>query len=357
MKFGICLLFAAASCLAQDLARSREVFQKVCGTCHAVSIATAERHTRAEWQDEIAKMVVNGAKATDEEFALTLDYLASQYGPSAEAPSGGRGGRGAAPVRTGGAGPDDKHVVDPVAADRGRKTWAAECINCHGTDARGTDNGANLVRSVLVLHDRYGDTIGPYLRKGHPMQSGGASASLSEAQIQDLAHFIHQRLYDTLRGSPIFHAHDIVTGNPQAGAAYFNGDGKCATCHSPTRDLAGIASKYDASTLQGRFLNPRPMGGRGGGRGGRGSAPARPSGPQVTLTVTTASGESVTGTPVLFDDFNVALRDASGDYHCWKRTPGLKVVKHDPYAAHDELLETYTDKNMHDLLAYLETLK
>jgi mono/diheme cytochrome c family protein len=347
MKSGICLLWAAALAAAQtpDLAHQREVFNKLCGTCHTPESAVTTRRTRTEWQEEIARMIANGAKGTEDEFAVTLDYLASQFGK----PAGPQ-------VQThAGMGPDDKHVVDPVAAERGRAVWVGECIQCHGTQARGTDNAPNLIRSDIVLHDRYGDHIGPFLKKGHRMQSGRSSSALADTQIQDVTHFIHDRVYDTLRGSPIFHAQDILTGNAKAGEAYFNGAGKCSTCHSPARDLAHIATRFDPLTLQGRFLNPRPMGGgRRGGGGGRGG---NPNAPRVTLSVTTPAGETFSGTPVFFDDFNVALRDASGNYHSWKRVPGLKVVKNDPYAAHDELLTEYTDKNMHDLLAYLETLK
>jgi mono/diheme cytochrome c family protein len=348
MKLGFAVFAAAAACAAQtpDLGHQREVFNKVCGTCHTPESAVTQRRSRSEWQEEIARMVANGAKGTEEEFAITLDYLAGQFGR----PAGGRGGG-----LLGQMGPDDKHVVDSAAADRGRKTWAAECIQCHGTQARGTDNGANLVRSEMVLHDRYGSTIGPFLKKGHPTQSGKPSASFTPAEVLDLSHFIHEKVYDTLRGSPIFHPRDLLTGNAHDGEAYFNGAGKCATCHSPTRDLAHIAAKYDPPALQSRFLNPRPMG--GGRRGGGGRAGAASNAPRLTLTVTTPSGESVTGTPVSLDDFNVALRDASGNYRSWKRVPGLKIVRNDPYAAHDELLTQYTDKNMHDILAYLETLK
>jgi mono/diheme cytochrome c family protein len=344
MKLGIAVVLAAGIGAAQtpDLAHQREVFNKLCGTCHTPESTVAQRRTRSEWQEEIARMVANGAKGTEEEFAITLDYLSGQFGR----PAGGRAAGGL----LGQMGPDDKHVVDSEAAERGRKIWAAECIQCHGTQARGTDNGANLVRSDLVLHDRYGDHIGPFLQKGHKMQSGGSSSTLTAAQIQDVSHFIHERVYDTLRGSPIFHPGDVNTGNAGDGSAYFSA--KCAGCHSPTGDLAHIAAKFDPPTLQGRFLNPRPLGGRGGRGGGR-----APAGPQVTLTVTTPSGESVTGSPVFFDDFNVALRDGAGNYRSWKRVPGLKVVKNDPYATHDELLTEYSDKNMHDILAYLETLK
>ena len=90
-------------------------------------------------------------------------------------PGAGRQGRGTAPVDR--PGPNDKMVVDPAEADAGRTIWTAECVSCHGADARGGNGGPNLVRSVMVLHDRYGSGLGPFLKEGHPMQSGKPSAS------------------------------------------------------------------------------------------------------------------------------------------------------------------------------------
>jgi cytochrome c oxidase cbb3-type subunit 3 len=242
-----------------------------------------------------------------------------------------------------GAGPANRHVVDPTAAERGKKTYAAECLSCHGSQARGSDKGPNLIRSVLVLHDRNGDELGPFLKKGHRGTSG---AGFTQAQIEDLAHFVHQRVYETLRSSPTFDVQNVLTGDREAGLKYFNGDGKCTTCHSATGDLAGIGSRYDAPTLQQRFVFPRSGRGRGA-----------PAGKPVTVTVTPPSGAPVTGVLVTMDDFTVALRDANGEYHSWKRAPGLSVVKSDPYAAHIELLEKITDQNIHDVVAYLERLK
>src|SRR5437867_11472958 len=115
-------------------------------------------------------------------------------------------GRGA----PGGMGSNDKHAVDAAAADRGRKTYAAECIKCHGTHTRGTDGGADLVRSLVVLHDRYGNELGPLLGKGHPTQTT-PSAKLSQAQIEELSHFLHQELYLTLRGAA--EVQDVLTGD------------------------------------------------------------------------------------------------------------------------------------------------
>jgi len=343
------LLLAPALSVAQPPVGGREAFQKVCGACHPVETVTAHRRTRAQWQDSINGMVARGAKGTEEELTSILEYLTTQFGPTspggpgtpAAGPSTAGRGRGAAYLP----GSADKHVVDEAAAARGRKVYAAECINCHGTHARGTDNGADLIRSEVVLHDRYGSTIGPFLKKGHRTQTTPAG-QLTQAQIEDVSHTIHQEVYNTLRAALVIQ--NVLTGDAKAGAAYFNGEGRCSTCHSPTGDLAHIGSRMDAPALQQRFLFPG-----GGGRGGRGA----PSSNAVTVTVTPAGGTAITGALVHLDDFNVALRDSAGEYRSFKRTAGMKVAKNDPAQAHHELLDKYTDKNMHDIVAYLETLK
>src|SRR5215831_9565474 len=155
-----------------------------------------------------------------------------------------------------GAGPADKQVVDPAAADRGKTIYIAECITCHGAKARGTETGPDLVRSVALLHDRLGNEIGPFLRKGHPTQSGTPSTKFTQAQVTDLSHFLKQRVNDTLRSSPLYQVQNVLTGDAKAGAAYFNGAGKCNSCHSPTGDLAGIGKRLDPPLLQQRFLFP-----------------------------------------------------------------------------------------------------
>jgi mono/diheme cytochrome c family protein len=256
-------------------------------------------------------------------------------------------------------GPADRPAVDATAADRGRHVWASECINCHGAQARGTQNGPALVRSVLVLHDRIGSELGPFLKKGHQTQSGRPSASLTDAQIVDLAHFLRQRVNETLRASPTFHAQEIVTGDPKAGAEYFNGEGKCTSCHSVTGNLSGVASRISSPVdLQQRMLFPTAgRGGRAGGAGGAGGAARAPSPNAVTVTVTPSTGAPLSGVLIDMDDFYVTFRDASGTLHVVRRTADLKVIKTDPLQAHHDLLERITDKNIHDLVAYLETLK
>jgi cytochrome c553 len=180
------------------------------------------------------------------------------------------------------------------------------------------------------------------------MQSGIASSSLNPAQIQDLANFLHQRFEDTLHRAPFEKPLDVLTGNASAGEAYFNGAGKCSTCHSVNGDLAHIATKYDPPALQLRFLFPESA--RFGRGGGTSTKP-------ITVTVTEPNGTSVTGDLVRMDDFTVAFRDSNGQYQSFARTPDLKVQENNPYQAHIQLLDQYTDKNMHDIVAYLETLK
>lgn len=265
----------------------------------------------------------------------------------AQAPVAGPTGKPARKPPTGGgllaqAGAADKHIVDAEAAERGKKTYIQECITCHGPMARGGQGGSDLVRSLIVLHDRYGSEIGPFLKKGHQTQ-GSPAAQFSQEKIEDLSDFLHLKVGDTLRTSPLFHSQNVLIGDAKAGQAWFNGEGKCSQCHSPTGNLKGVGAKYEAIDLQQRFLFPKPNFGRGG----------KPT----VVTVTPATGPAVTGNLIQIDDFNVSLRDADGEYRSFARVPGVKVKVDDPYAAHIELLDRITDKNMHDITAYLETLK
>ena len=343
----------------------KDITHKVCGaTCHGTDVIVGKGRTRDQWTAVVNAMIARGAKASDAEFVQITEYLSSHFGPNFVVTGiSTRGNRPDAPRASGrgpgpmGSGAADSHVVDDAGAERGKSVYIAECITCHGVKARGGDSslprnqqGANLIRSLVVLHDRYGNEIGPFLAKGHPLQSGRPASSLKAEQVADLAHFLHQKVYNTLRSGPELQIQNVLTGDPKAGELYFNGAGKCHTCHSPTGDLKGIGRKYDPPTLQSKFLFPRAV-----GFGRRGAAPVTTK--PVTVTVTQSNGEVVEGALQALDDFNVALRDAQGNYRSFKITPEVKVVKHDPYAMHVTLLDQYTDKDMHDIVAYLETLK
>jgi mono/diheme cytochrome c family protein len=344
------LVFAAFSATGVGAqlpnAPGKETVEKLCATCHSIDLVSGQGMTRDKWSETVSSMISRGAKGTQAEFEEVIDYLAKNLPPKTAATGG-------SPRRAAGGGlsmgPDNKQIVDPAAASRGKRVYMAQCVGCHGPEARGDNNGPDLVRSLTVLHDRYGSTLKPFLVKGHQMQSGDSSASLSNAQITDLSHFLHQQVDNTLRSGPYSKVLNVLTGDASAGKSYFEGAGGCSGCHSPTGDLSGIAARYEPPTLQQRLLFPNAAGfGHGGGM-----ASVKP----VTVTVTTADGQTISGVLEKIDDFDVSLRDADGGYHSFARTAGVKVEKHDPYLAHEELLDKYTDKDIHDVVAYLETLK
>jgi cytochrome c oxidase cbb3-type subunit 3 len=308
--------------------------RRLCSLCHPFENIVAIRRTRAQWEATVENMISRGARGTSAEFATVVDYLSAAYALE------GSTVRGAA-------GPDDKPLVDPKASEIAKPLWTSDCQLCHGADARGTDRGPNLVRSALVLGDRYGSTIGPYLRTKHAALPSGKKIELTDTQVLLLAHFLRDRVNDTLRGSPLFKPGDILVGDAKAGAAYFDGEGRCGQCHSPSGDLKGIATRLDPVGMQQRLLFPSNAGAR------RRTTAA----PVVTVTVTRENGETIAGELVHMDDFYVSLRDASGAYRTVRRAPGVRVEKHDPFAAHVDLLSRITDTQIHDLVAYLETLK
>lgn len=240
----------------------------------------------------------------------------------------------------------NRAIPDPSAVERGQKLYVANCGFCHGATATGGENGPDLVRSVLALHDEGGDEIGPVIRKGSP-EKGMPAFPMTDEQIVDIAAFIRSRQLAAINRRD-YEIQNVVTGDAPKGEAYFNGAGKCNTCHSPAGDLKGLASKYDPVALQSRFLFPGPR------RFGPSSGP--PPAP-VAVTVTPVTGSPAAGTLQYLDDFNVALRDASGSYHSWTRNKDLKVEVRDPLAAHEALLRKYTDDDIHNILAYLVTLK
>ena len=239
---------------------------------------------------------------------------------------------------------------DPEAVARGQKVFVTNCAFCHGTSARGGATGPDLVRSVLVLHDEgTGKDIGPVIQNGR-LAKGMPKFDFSEAQVKDIAAFLRS-LNQAAANRMDYKILNINTGDPRAGEAYFNAH--CANCHSATGDLAHIASTYDPPTLETKFLYPLEHHYPG--------MPGPPPDPKAEkhVTVSLPNGESFSGTLDHIDDFSVALTDSSGDYHSWLTGDGseVRVDIHDPLKAHEELLKQYTDADMRNILAYLETLK
>ena len=275
--------------------------------------------------------------------ALAFFVLTLHAQPQAQ--GGGRGGRGASITpRT--AYPE-RPPGDPAAIERGRALYGVNCQFCHGADTRGGDSGPSLLRSSIVLDDQRGELIAPVIQNGRP-DRGMPKFAFSREQTGDVAAFIHTFKaagYDESRLKPA----SIIVGDAKAGAAFF--DAKCAACHSTTGDLGGISTKIpDERMLQQTWLMP----GSGGGRGGPPPVTLKP----VTVTVTLPSGEKIDGTLDRLDDFAVSLTTADGTRRSL-RTSGdtPKVDVHDPLEPHRDLLRTYADADIHNVTAFLVTLK
>jgi cytochrome c oxidase cbb3-type subunit III len=226
---------------------------------------------------------------------------------------------------------------DAAAAARGKPLFAANCSFCHGANARGGDTGPDLLRSSVVLHDDKGEEIGPVVHEGRTARGMPAFPSLTEGQISDLAEFLHLQV-ELAANRGTYQVKNIVTGNASAGEAYFNGPGKCNTCHSVTGDLVHIGTKLNPADLQQAFLYPTDR-----------------NPPKVTVTL--PSGERMTGTLKHLDDFDVSFTDERGEFHSYSRDKGVQVAVEDKLAGHRRLLDQYNDSDMHNLTAYLVTLK
>ncbi len=250
---------------------------------------------------------------------------------------------------------------DPAAVARGGTLYRANCGTCHGMTAKGTGQGDDLIRSPLLIDDDNGNLLAPVIRDGEP-DKGMPKSALTDAQISDVIAWLHVQFYAADHRTT-YAFRDILTGDPQKGEEYFNGAAKCSTCHSATGDLAGIGAKYDPHALQQRWLDPRGgfgrgRGGRGFGRGAESAAPADTRG-ETTVTVTLPDGKSFSGTLDHIDDFFVSLHEPDGTLRTFPRSSATdpKVIENDPLKVHVELLRTYTDAEVHDITAYLATLK
>ncbi|HEY7304197.1 MAG TPA: c-type cytochrome [Bryobacteraceae bacterium] len=223
---------------------------------------------------------------------------------------------------------------DPAAVERGAKVYAQNCAFCHGPKATGAE-GPNLIRSTVVLHDEKGELIGPVVQNGRPDKGMPAFSGMTPAQVFDIAEFLHARVQEAANRSG-YKILNVVTGDPKAGEAFFNAH--CTSCHSAGGDLAGIASKYEPADLQAHFLYPDK------------------AAPPVTITVTLQDGQVVSGTLKRQDDFNISMVDNSGTFHSWP-VNSVKFEVKDPLEGHRKLLALYADSDMHNVLAYLVTLK
>jgi len=223
----------------------------------------------------------------------------------------------------------------------GAQTFTAQCGFCHGRDTAGGEGGPDLTRSELVAQDVRGDKIAPLIRSGRGSMPG--FSDLTDAQISAIVAFIHDQKTKSESqegGRQAVDPAQLSTGNADAGRAYFNGAGGCSACHSATGDLEGIGRRYQGLALIQRMLYPTA---------------GRPAPPRPKATVTLATGETVTGPLASQDEFSITVGE--GDARKSYDKNAVKYKIDDPMSAHFDQLGKYTDADMHNVYAYLSTLK
>jgi mono/diheme cytochrome c family protein len=260
-------------------------------------------------------------KLPNDEMTALLAYLST-----AETSPGATPGAGAAGVHS------------SSLAEAGGGLFQQNCAFCHGRDAMGGETGPDLTQSKLVLTDKNGDQISEVVRNGRPEKKMPAF-NFSSQELLSVVAFIRAReaAAATMKGGRRgVEVADLQTGNVDAGKQYFNGAGGCSKCHSPTGDLAGIATRHQGLRLEMRMLYPEDA--------------------KSKLTVTTRDGKTIEGALAYRDEWVIGMRDASDTYRSW-RIQDIKFKVDSPVEAHVEQFPKYSDADIHNLMAYLQTLR
>lgn len=327
------------------VAHGAEVFAANCAMCHGknregnppVFPSLVGVETRLT-PDQIKTIVQNGrgkmppaSQVKGDDLTAVVAFLsAAKSAPAATAPPAAMAAAQApAPV-----GPPMSPLVEA-----GSRTFQQNCSFCHGRDTMGGESGPDLTRSKLVHDDVNGSNISDVVRLGRNGDKKMPAFNLSADEMSGLVAFIHRAADMAAKqkgGRRGVEVADLQTGNVEAGKSYFNGAGTCSTCHSPTGDLAGVASRYQGLQLEERMLYPRGVKNR--------------------IVVTLPTGEALTGTVAYKDEFVIGMRDASDTYHSWPIN-SIKYKIDAPVNAHADLLPKYSDDDVHNLMAYIQTLR
>lgn len=227
---------------------------------------------------------------------------------------------------------------DKAAAARGEPLFQRSCAFCHGPQARGA-TGPGLITSDEVLGDDHGEHLVPFLKKGRPERGMPAFATMSDEQLKDMAEFMHLQVEEVAnRGT--YHVLNILVGHAARGQAYVAAH--CMSCHT-AQTFAHIGSKFRSpDQLQRGWIWPP-----------HGSDMAS----AITGTIKTRDGHTITGRVTQVSDFRITLVDSGGETHTIDRQPGVVVKMQDPFAAHQEMILTLANDDMHNVTAYLDTLK
>lgn len=228
-------------------------------------------------------------------------------------------------------------VPNEAQAKLGGPIFAAQCSTCHGDDARG-GIGPGLINSPVVLDDDHGEKLVPFLKAGRPDKGMPAFSSLSDADLTNIAEYLHQQVEAVANRGTYQNTNNILVGDPKRGEVYVMKN--CLTCHALSGDLKGIGAKYRPLELQHNWIMP-PR-----------------NTPEREIHAVVASPEGVfRGQVKQVDDFSITLTLADKTTKTIARSDNVVVQLIDPLAAHVEMAGELRDSDMHDVTTYLESLK
>ena len=277
-------------------------------------------------------------------FAVELTLLViNAVGQDPQGPPAGRGNAGSAPTSEQRAAATRAFLglgaaPDKTAAARGAPLYQQSCSFCHGPNARGAE-GPNLIVSDVVLEDDHGEHLVPFLKKGRPEKGMPSFSGAPDEQLKDITEFLHQQVEDVAnRGT--YHMLNILVGDSAKGQAYVAAN--CTSCHA-AGSFDHIAAKFPSpDQLQRSWIwPPRPA----------------DNSLAVSATVKMADGTSVSGRLSSLSDFRVVLVDREGQSRTFDRGHTLSVEVEDPLSPHEAMIKTLKNDDMHNVTAYLESLR
>jgi cytochrome c oxidase cbb3-type subunit 3 len=264
---------------------------------------------------------------------LIIPSIVAQNGPPARPQ-----GQARAQATVGSQGPIPQHAKFTAAQiDSGGVLFLQNCAFCHGKDAGGGESGPDLTRSKLVRSDNEGEAIGAVIRNGRP-DKGMPKFNLADADVLNLVAFMHSQQDKAMSQTGTrkgVDESDLKTGDAAAGKRYFEGEGGCTKCHSSTT-LAGVATRFTGLQLEEQMLYPKNV--------------------KSKVTVKTHGGQTLSGALEYKDEFVIGMKDSAGVYHSWPVT-AITFQVETPLDAHVTAMSKYTDDDIHNVLAYIQTLK
>jgi cytochrome c oxidase cbb3-type subunit III len=245
------------------------------------------------------------------------------------------------------------YVGDAKTAKLGEYQFRLNCAFCHGLGARGGGRGPDLTRAkrhggsdAEIFHNIHDGIAGTAMPAA---TNGGIGVGMSDEEIWQVVTYIRS-LEAKAPAQP--------AGNAAHGKELFNGTAGCSTCHMMVGkggrlgpDLTSVGASRSTEYLVESLRNPSR-------RLAQGIFEAMKEFPQeyVSVSVVTSDGAKLSGVVLNEDQFTLQMLDASEQLHLFEKDKlrSLEKKRESAMPVYDE--KTLSDKDLQDLIAYLQTV-